>query len=133
MAYLTYDEYIAMGGSAESEATFPLYELKARKRIDYLTAERVKRMAVVPDAVKLCAVSLINMEAVVGTEAQVVNPVATSFNTDGYSESYGNVLNTEQANAQMNKTVISMLYGEYDDEGVHLLYRGVSGCDCVRR
>ena len=125
--YLTYKEYTSLGGSSVSEAAFPLSEMKARKRIDRMTAERVKAMQDVPEAVKMCMVSLINMEASVGAEAQVANPLVTSFSTDGYSETYGHALSADEANAQMDKMIVSMLYGEYDDMGTHLLYRGVRG------
>lgn len=124
--YLTYDEYKGFGGAADVTA-FPVLEMKARKRIDYLTDSRVQAMATVPEAVKLCAVALIDMENAVGAIAQATNPAVTSFSTDGYSESYGNALNVDDAAAQMNKLVGEYLYGERDDEGVPLLYRGVRG------
>lgn len=124
--YLTHDEYKSYGGTLDLTAFRPL-ELKSRKRIDYLTDSRVQNMAVVPEAVKLCAFALIGMENVVGAEAQATNPAVTSFSTDGYSESYGNALNADAARAQMNKLVGEYLYGERDDNGVPLLYRGARG------
>lgn len=124
--YLTYDEYKAYGGTL-TPAAFPPMELKSRKRIDYLTDSRVQNMEAVPEAVKLCAFALIGMKEVVGVEAQATNPAVTSFNTDGYSESYGNALNADAARQQMNKLVGEYLYGERDDDGVPLLYRGVRG------
>lgn len=124
--YLTHDEYRSYGGTLDLTAFRPL-ELKSRKRIDYLTDSRVQNMAVVPEAVKLCAFALISMEGVVGAEAQATTPAVTSFSTDGYSESYGNALNADTARTQMNKLVGEYLYGEKDDNGVPLLYRGVRG------
>lgn len=117
--YLTYDEYKAYGG-ALAPAAYPPMELKSRKRIDYLTDSRVQNMQTVPDAVKLCAFALIALEEAVGVEAQATNPAVTSFNTDGYSESYGNTLNADEARRQMNKLVGEYLYGERDDDGVPL-------------
>ena len=124
--YLTYDEYKSYGGTL-SETDFPVLEFKCRKRIDRLTDCRVQNMASVPEAVKLCMMSLIKLENIVGIEAQAENPVVTSYNTDGYSESYGKALGASEAPQEMNKTVLSMLYGELDDNGVPLLYRGVTG------
>lgn len=124
--YLTYDEYKKYGG-ALSETDFIVLEFKCRKRIDRLTDCRVQNMASVPEAVKLCMMSLIKLENTVGIEAQAENPVVTSYNTDGYSESYGKALGASEASQAMNKTVLSMLYGELDDNGVPLLYRGVTG------
>ena len=103
--YLTYNEYMGYGG----------------------TASRVQDMATVPEAVKLCMVSLINIDSKAGVEAQVENPIVTSFNTDGYSESYGKALGAEDAAKNMNAVIVNDLYGELDDNGVPLLYRGVNG------
>ena len=124
--YLTYAEYTALGGTA-SETAFSLLEFRARKRIDYLTASRVQDMANVPEAVKLCMMSLMGIDSKIGVEAQVENPVVTSFNTDGYSESYGKAMGAADADKAMSASIRSMLWGEYDDNGVPLLYRGL---DC---
>lgn len=124
--YLTFEEYTAYGGTLNQAAFLPL-ELKSRKRIDYLTDSRVQGMAEIPESVKLCALALIDIESAVGVEAQVKNPVVTSFGTDGYSESYGNALSADSAREQMNKLVGEYLYGERDDYGTPLLYRGVRG------
>ena len=123
MAYLTYSEYQEYGGTA-SETDFTMLEFRARKRIDRLTFSRVQNMAEVPEAVKLCMMSLIGIDSKVGAEAQVDKPVVTSFNTDGYSESYGKALSVEDADKTMSASIRSMLWGETDDNGVPLLYRG---------
>lgn len=124
--YLTYDEYVKYGGSA-SQTAFPTLEFKARKQIDYLTASRVQNMQTVPEAVKLCMVCIMNMEQATGAEAQATNPQMTSYNTDGYSESYGHALSADDTAKQIKKQVEAMLYGEVDDNGVPLLYRGARG------
>lgn len=123
--YMTYEEYQDFGGTEDS-STFRVLEFKARKLIDYLTDSRVQDMTTVPEAVKLCQLSLMSMEAKAGTEAQIVTPAVTSFNVEGYSESYGNLPNADAARSQMADVVRSMLYGETDDYGVPLLYLGVS-------
>ena len=123
---MTFAEYQERGGTLP-EASFTLLEFKGRKRIDYLTDNRVQNMAEVPEAVKLCIMTLISLENSVGVVAQVENPVVTSFTTDGYSESYGKALGAEDADKSMNAQVKSLLWGEKDDYGVPLLYRGVNG------
>ena len=125
--YLTYAEYQKYGGSL-TEADFTLLEFKARKRIDYWTDSRVKDMAEIPEEVKLCIMSLIKAEAVYGVDAQLDSPTVASFNTDGYSESYGSA-SEQTANVEqgIRKMVRQMLYGVCDDEGVPLLYRGLNG------
>lgn len=121
--YLTHDEYTEMGGTLTAAEFRPL-EFKSRKRIDYLTDSRVQNMEAVPEAVKLCVFALIGMEKAVGAEAQAEMPAVTSFSTDGYSETYGNALSADEATKQMSNTVKEYLYGEVDDTGVPLLYRG---------
>ena len=122
--YLTYEEDKDYGGTV-SEKEFPLFEFRARKRIDRLTFSRVQDMAEVPEAVKLCMMSLIKVDSKAGVEAQVDHPVVTSFNTDGYSESYGKALSAEDADASMSASIRSMLWGETNDKGVPLLYSGL--------
>lgn len=125
MKYLTYEEYQEYGGDLP-ETDFDLFEFRARKRIDYWTDCRVQQMAEVPDAVKMCMMQIIQYERKYGAEAQMDNPLIASFNTDGYSESYGSI--TEQAGLALSNlygTVKQLLYGENDDEGTPLLYRGV--------
>lgn len=101
-------------------------EFRARKRIDYLTDSRVAAMAEVPEAVKLCMVQIIAVDSKFGPEAQVNSPVVASYNTDGYSESYGGVeAQMEAATRSVDAAIREMLYGEEDDRGVPLLYRGL--------
>ena len=125
MAYLTYQEYVAYGGTVQ-ESAFTAAEFKARKRIDYLTDNRVQSMETVPESVKLCMTSIINADAAAGADALAASPTVASFNNDGYSESYGSA--TEQAaviNDALNRQIRDMLYGECDDNGTPLLYRGL--------
>ena len=124
--YLTYEEYQNYGGTMSS-ADFTLFEFRARKRIDYLTDMRVQAMQTVPEAVKLAIMAIIPIDQKAGAEAQAA-PAVSSFNTDGYSESYGSrSMSVKDAEASMNEIVRNYLYGEKDDEGVPLLYRGVCG------
>lgn len=124
--YLTFEEYTAYGGSAVTQEQFPTAEFKARKRIDYLTDSRVQNMETVPDAVKLCMTSIINAETATGADALASSPLVASFNTDGYSESYGSAADQQAAlqNA-LNRQIREMLSGEFDDNGTPLLYRGL--------
>lgn len=126
MAYLTFEEYQAYGGTAVAQAAFPTAEFKARKRIDYLTDNRVQDMKTVPEAVKLCMTSIINADAAAGSDALAASPLVASFNTDGYSESYGSAADQQAAlqNA-LNRQIREMLSGEFDDNGTPLLYRGL--------
>ena len=66
--YLTYEEYIGLGGTVDAAAWPPL-ECACRKRIDRLTDSRVQNMTEIPRAVKLCVFALAQMESVVGAVA----------------------------------------------------------------
>ncbi len=124
--YLTFEEYTAYGGSAVTQEQFPTAEFKARKRIDYLTDSRVQNMETVPDAVKLCMTSIINAETATGADALASSPLVASFNTDGYSESYGSAAEQQTAmQTALNRQIKEILYGETDDNGTPLLYRGL--------
>lgn len=123
--YLSYNEYKNYGGSLSAEQ-FALAEFRARKHIDYLTDRRVQAMAKVPEEVKMCIMELIKADSKIGVGAQADNPLVASFNTDGYSESYGSA--TDQAAALRKAAALSvrdMLYGVLDDKGTPLLYRGL--------
>ena len=122
--YLTYGKYEELGGTLSPE-DFMEAEFSARKRIDRLTDTRVRYMAAVPEAVQLCMMGLIRIEAAAGAEAQISNPTVTSFSTDGYSESYGHSLSAADAEQAMTDRIKTDLYGETDDYGTPLLYRGV--------
>lgn len=124
--YLSYQEYTAYGGSAVTQEQFPTAEFKARKRIDYLTDSRVQDMQTVPNAVKLCMTSIINADAAAGADALAASPLVSSFTTDGYSESYGGAAEQQAAmQAALSRQIKEMLYGELDDNGTPLLYRGL--------
>ena len=126
MAYLTYDEYEEFGGTL-TEQEFPMAEFKARKMIDYWTDCRVQNMASVPEAVKRSMMQVISYEQTYGVDAQAAHPLLASFNTDGYSENYGSMTEqNSQAAAGLYNSVRNLLYGEKDDNGVPLLYRGVN-------
>lgn len=122
--YLTYQEYRSYGGELSETAFIPL-EFKSRKRIDYLTDSRVQNMAAVPAAVKLCMYVLIGMESSVGRSEQAASPSVSSFNTDGYSETYSQAMDADTASAQMDALTKEYLYGEKNDNGTPLLYRGL--------
>lgn len=125
MAYLTYAEYVAYGGTL-SEQDFTLAEFKARSRIDWMTLARVQNMAVVPEEVKLAMMVLIKVDAKYSADAQTDSAIVSSFSTDGYSESYGGISEqTASAENQVTQEVYRMLFGVLDDNGVPLIYKGV--------
>lgn len=123
--YLTYAQYQAWGGTL-SQAAFSLAEIKARARIDAMTQGRVARMSAVPEQVQAAMLEIINVDSVYSASAQAAAPVAASFSTDGYSESYGSAeTRTAAIEAQLTAGIETLLDGVTDDEGVPLTYAGV--------
>lgn len=54
--YLTYEEFLSLGGMID-ELNFNYYELNARKKLDYITSNRIVE---VDDNIKFCMVKIIN-------------------------------------------------------------------------
>ena len=125
MQYLTYEQYQAWGGTLE-EAAFNLAEIKARARIDAMTQGRVAQMASVPEQVQAAMMEIIQVDSTYSAAA----PVAASFTTDGYSETYGSVESrTAAIEKQLTASIETLLDGITDDDGVPLLFAGVPVVD----
>ena len=124
--YLTYEEYIAMGGTL-SATEFPVAEFKARSRIDWMTLARVQNMAVVPEEVKMAMMVIMKVDSKYSADSQADSAIVSSYSTDGYGESYGGVSEqSDNADRQLYREVSKMLFGVLDDNGVPLIYKGVS-------
>lgn len=123
--YLTYAQYQAWGGGL-SESAFNLAEIKARSRIDAMTQGRVAYMQAVPEQVKAAMMEIITVDGTYSASAQAAAPVAASFSTDGYSESYGSAESrTAAIEKQLTASIETLLDGVTDDVGTPLLYAGV--------
>ena len=123
--YLTYEQYQAWGGTLD-EAAFNLAEIRARARIDAMTQKRVAYMQAVPEQVQAAMMEIITVDSTFSASAQASAPVAASFTTDGYSESYGSAESrTAVIEKQLTGSIETLLDGVTDDDGVPLLYAGV--------
>ena len=123
--YLTYSEYQSYGGDL-SEDAFVLAEFKARSRIDRMTLCRVQNMAVIPEEVKMAIMCIIKVDNKYSADAQTDSAIVSSYNNDGYSESFGGIAEqSENAQNQLTQQLSKMLFGVCDDYGVPLLYRGI--------
>ena len=123
--YLTYVQYQTWGGTM-AEPAFNLAEIKARARIDAMTQGRVAYMAQVPEQVQAAMMEIITVDSTYSAGAQASAPVAASFSTDGYSESYGSAeTRTAAIEKQLTASIETLLDGVTDDDGVPLLYAGV--------
>lgn len=127
--YLTYTEYINLGGSAIGEMPFNILEFEARRIIDIRTFNRVKNSESIPQEVKLCEYNMINsINNYANTTSSIGNGNIASESTDGYSVSY--------ITADKVSEIIKSKSKEFDDiirtyllgviiDGEHALYCGV--------
>jgi len=124
--YLTYEEYVAMGGTL-AVAPFNLLEFEARKRIDERTFNRLKETAEIPQEVKVCEFQMINTLNTYAATEQTNKNVA-SESTDGYSITYvsGTQINEiiKSKSVELDDIIRTYLTGVIVD-GEHVIYLGV--------
>ena len=128
--YLSYAEYIALGGSAMAEMPFNLLEFEARRQINIKTFNRLKDSENIPQEVKLCEYNLINniKSFIDSTNSAISTGNIKSENTDGYSVSYINaedISNIVKSKNDEIGDIISTYLLNVIYNGEHLMYRGV--------
>lgn len=124
--YLTYQEYLALGGTLE-EMPFNLLEFNARKKIDERTFGRLINKGQEYKEVKLCVYNMITtLNSYSSYDTQ--NKAISSESTDGYSISYGTPQKsiTEAKNSELEDAIDTYLSNLIVDD-VSVLYRGT---DC---
>lgn len=121
--YLTYQEYLALGGTLD-EMPFNLLEYNARKKIDERTFGRLVDKGQEYQEVKLCIYDMIiTLKSYSDYEAQ--NKSISSESIDGYNISYGTPQKsiTEAKNSELEDIINSYLANVVVDN-VPVLYRG---------
>ena len=121
--YLTYQEYLALGGTLE-EMPFNLLEFNARKKIDERTFGRLVDKGQEYQEVKLCVYNMITtLNSYSSYDTQ--NKAISSESTDGYSISYGapQKSTTEAKNRELEDVIDTYLSNLIVDD-VSVLYRG---------
>lgn len=121
--YLTYQEYLALGGTLD-EMPFNLLEFNARKKIDERTFGRLADKGQEYQEVKLCVYNMIttlNSYSSYNTQ----NKAISSESTDGYSISYGTPQKStiEAKNSELEDVIDTYLSNLIVDD-VPVLYRG---------
>ena len=125
--YLTYDEYEALGGNLD-QTPFNLLEYEARRKIDERTLGRLKNVLEIPEEVKICVFSLINLLNSYTTENQTSKNI-NSESVGSYSVSYATGTQIQETikskNAELNDVVLTYLTGVIVN-GEHVVYLGVN-------
>jgi len=135
--YLTYDEYIEMGGVELEETAFEQLEFEARAQIDWWTFGRLKNEASYPEAVKRCMYKLIElldkqqkvlMVDAVDEDGNVKAGLMAHQSNDGVSSTY-NVITGNMAmrvlKTQLDNTIKMYLQDVKDSLGRKVLFRGL--------
>ena len=132
--YLTYEEYLNMGGTLD-EAAFDNYLIDSEMLIDWYTFNRLHGETEIPERVKQCVFKLISLadmkskSLVLGREVDGTgNASVSAQSNDGVSISY-NTLSASQAfdliKSESNQIVKQYLNGVVNSIGRKLLYRGI--------
>ena len=140
--YLTYANYVSMGG-ANDTATYNDYEnleFEARAIVDWYTFNRLRKEteATYPEALKYCMYKLIQLirdkqraTALGAPETETSNQTTVGISheaNDGVSITYNTLSAKEAADSiksSLESTVYMYLQGVRDSLGHKLLYRGI--------
>ena len=122
--YLTYKEYQQYGGML-SEMDFDRIEYSAGKTVQAHTFCRIDKMSETPEAVKRLMYEIITIESNSQQVRTAESGALTGFNTDGYSESYGEAMSSAYLESLEDDMIRRYLLEETDDYGTPLLYMGV--------
>jgi hypothetical protein len=131
--YLTYDEYLSMGGTLD-EVNFTRFEFQAEAEINYVTFSRLRGDKTFPEEVKRLThylVELMEKKASafsLGKGNDASNAYITSQSNDGVSISYNGLSPKdliELCKTDFLTAIRSYLDGVTNEAGRKLLYRGV--------
>ena len=126
--YLTYAEYILLGGTLE-EMPFNILEFEARKQIDLRTQNRLKNEETQPQDVKLCVFHLIEKINSYASTTESASGNITSESIDGYSISYltANQISeiVKSKNSELQDIMLNDLYGVIVNNE-HIIYNGAN-------
>ena len=144
--YLTYDDYIDMGGTIEDEATFNDFAFEAESIINWYTFNRLKKDTCFSEDVKRCVFALIRLaklkadammlgvdvsggsssggQAIPQVAAQSNDGVSVSYNVLSASEVFS-ALSTATHGGEIDNLVKRYLHGVTNSLGRKVLYRGV--------
>lgn len=134
--YLTYDDYVNMGGANIEETAFQQMEFEARSIIDWWTFNRLQQESQYPEAVQRCMFKLIQLldtkQKALVVDAQstdgVVKAGIASESNDGVSTSYNTLSAREAIDTMKNEieSTIRMYLGSVRNSlGQKVLYRGI--------
>lgn len=119
--YLTYSEYLCLGGSLHP-TPFYLLEFAMRRKIDEITHQRLVGKENIPEQVKIC---MFNLMEVAKTYQNERSKDISSETVGGHSVTYNDVKQIiENKEEEFNNIILTDLYGVMYN-GEHIIYCGV--------
>jgi hypothetical protein len=125
MQYITYDEYINIGGQLDVTA-FDRYSIRAFSMVNQETHGRIDKMAKVPDEVKHLCRDLIEYMHNNLNQDKSLSSISQSQGGVSEGEAYVYVKPSEHE-ARISEMIDDYLGSLKDDAGTPLLYRGAIG------
>ena len=119
MAYITFEEYVSLGGKC-TEDTFPLLQYDIETLMDYVTENRlsklVDKLGYVPEEVKMLEVQLVNISSSTSSK-EGVSSYSNGIESFSYDTSKSSLDIMEET---VSKKMFQYLYTKYPE----LFYRG---------
>lgn len=115
-SYITYNEYVALGGTV-SEDAFPILERKAQRYLDALTYNRIPELDTIPDVVKEVLTEFItrlNNFSNQSTEGEIIKQYSNGVESMTFSR-----LGESELRSNLRKLAIDWL-------PTYLTYKGVN-------
>ena len=127
--YLTYGEYVELGGTLE-ETPFNILEHQAQKVVDKYTTGKLMKLETQTNDVKLCIAHLISVIQSYAESEETSKKGITSESTDGYSISYGDVDSAIKGKTSELKNIVYTDLAECKlENGIPYLYIGADVYD----
>ena len=119
MAYITFEEYVSLGGKC-TEDTFPLLQYDIETLMDYVTENRlsklVDKLGYVPEEVKMLEVQLVNTSSSTSSK-EGVSSYSNGIESFSYDTSKSSIDSMKET---VSKKMLQYLYPKYPE----LFYRG---------
>ena len=119
MAYITFEEYVSLGGKCNKD-TFPLLQYDIETLMDYVTENRLSKLlddlGYVPEEVKMLEVQLVNISSSTSSK-EGVSSYSNGIESFSYDTSKSSLDIMEET---VSKKMFQYLYTKYPE----LFYRG---------
>ena len=113
MAYLSYQEYTSFGGTVSS-SDFTNLELKARRKLDYFTQNRLKTATTIISEVKECMVEFIDRMAKSAENGNVTS-YSNGIESFGFAENQTKALDNELYQLAIEYLPIELITATIDE------------------